>query len=182
MRRVRQMGIPADGDSLALGDTLVTICPWWDGPVAKQAVAAQLARDHLKEKKSWIWVYHAPPAGSPTSWDGRKSYGDVELTEWIELYKPDIVFSGHIHQAPFIQDGSWADRIGPTWIFNTGNQIGPTPAHIIVDTDAREALWFSLAGAQSLHLDQPLLRPFAPLNQLPEWLASKSQDRDRTPA
>jgi len=182
MRQVRQMGIPADGDSLALGDTLITICPWWDGPRAKEAVAAQLARDSAKDKKNWIWVYHAPPAGSPTSWDGKKSWGDIELTEWIGLHKPDIVFCGHIHQAPFIPDGSWADRIGPTWVFNTGRQIGETPAHIIVDTDAREALWFSLAGSESLHLDQPLRRPFAPLDQLPQWLTPKSRDRDPSPA
>jgi predicted MPP superfamily phosphohydrolase len=43
MRRVKMMGIPSDGDSVALDDILVTICPWWDGPSAKQAVEAQLA-------------------------------------------------------------------------------------------------------------------------------------------
>src|ERR1700722_1331889 len=33
MNRVRQMGIPTDGDALTLrDDALVTICPWWDGP------------------------------------------------------------------------------------------------------------------------------------------------------
>jgi len=180
--KARAAGVPTDGDSLWVGDTLITICPWWDGPKAKEAVAAQLASDSAKDKKNWIWVYHAPPAGSPTSWDGKKSWGDIELTEWIGLHKPDIVFCGHIHQAPFIPNGSWADRIGPTWVLNTGRQIGETPAHIIVDTDAREALWFSLAGSESLHLDQPLRRPFAPLDQLPQWLTPKSRDRDPSPA
>src|SRR5271154_5851226 len=30
MNRVRQLGIPTDGDSVMLDSTLVTICPWWD--------------------------------------------------------------------------------------------------------------------------------------------------------
>ncbi len=182
MRRVRQMGIPADGDSVMLGDILVTVCPWWDGPRAKEAVETQLARDSAKEKKTWIWVYHAPPAGSPTSWDGKKFYGDAELMEWIERYRPAIVFSGHIHQAPFIKDGSWTDRIGPTWVFNCGRQIGPVPAHIIVDTDAREAIWFSLAGAETVKLDLPLQRPLAQLHQLPDWLAPKNRGPGPSPA
>jgi Icc-related predicted phosphoesterase len=117
----------------------VTICPWWDGPHARKAVAAQIARDAAKPRTSWVCVYHAPPSGSPTCWDGKKFYGDAELVAWIEAYKPDIVFAGHIHQAPFTQTGSWADRIGSTWVFNCGNQIAPTPTRIIVDTDAREA-------------------------------------------
>jgi Icc-related predicted phosphoesterase len=182
MTRVKQMGIPSDGDSVALGDTLVTVCPWWDGPNAKRGVEALLARDHLKPKKTWIWVYHAPPVGSPTSWDGKKFYGDAELGEWIGRYQPDIVFSGHIHQAPFIKDGSWTDRIGTTWVFNCGNQIGPVPAHIIVDTHAREAEWISLAGAQMVNLDKPLERPLQPLHRLPDWLKPKNPDRGPSPA
>jgi Icc-related predicted phosphoesterase len=182
MRQVRQMGIASDGDSIMLDDILVTICPWWDGPQAKQRVEAQLARDAKKRRKHWIWVYHAPPLGSPTSWDGRKFYGDAELNEWIARHTPDIVFTGHIHQAPFKEGGSWADRIGPTWIFNCGQQIGPTPTHIIVDTEAREALWISLAGAQSARLDLPLHRPLAQLTALPGWLTATSADRGPSPA
>lgn len=32
------------------------------------------------------------------------------------------------------------------------------PTHVIVDTDARAAAWFSLEGAESLQLDLPLSR------------------------
>jgi Icc-related predicted phosphoesterase len=181
MNRVRQLGIATDGDSVMLGDTLVTICPWWDGPNARQAVGEQLARDAVQRAtgtaRSWIWVYHAPPSGSPTSWDGKKFYGDIELDAWIATYQPDMVFAGHIHQAPFRTGGSWADRIGPTWVFNSGRQIGPTPTHVIVDTEAQEAAWFSLAGAETVSLDQPLSRPLATLTELPAWLARKAGPR-----
>ena len=43
MSKVRRLGIAADGESLMLGDTLLTLCPWWDGPSVQEAVARQLA-------------------------------------------------------------------------------------------------------------------------------------------
>ena len=39
---VRELGIACDGDNLTLGDTLFTVCPWWDGPLVKQRIADQL--------------------------------------------------------------------------------------------------------------------------------------------
>jgi Icc-related predicted phosphoesterase len=178
MARVRTLGIPTDGDSLAIGDTLITICPWWDGPNAKEKVAHLLEADAAKPKRAWHWVYHARPEGSPTSWNGRRHYGDADLAHWIERYAPAIVYTGHIHEAPFKAGGSWADRIGDTWIFNSGRQIGPTPTHVIVDTDAHAAAWFSLAGAESVSLDAPLAR--IALDDAPAWLTSPV--RDPTPA
>jgi Icc-related predicted phosphoesterase len=178
MGQVRAQGIATDGDTVAHGGTLVTICPWWDGPHAMQAVQDQIERDAEKPKDKWIWVYHAPPDSSPTSWNGRRFYGDVELSAWIERHKPDIVFTGHIHQAPFQEGGSWADRIGSTWVFNCGQQIGPTPTHVIIDTEAGEAIWRSLGSTESVQLDRPLQRPFKPLLELPSWLPLKLLDPD----
>lgn len=155
MDKVRRLGIPTDGDSLVHGDTLFTICPWWDGPATREAVAAQLARDAQKPKKHWIWVYHSPPEGSPTSRTHARSFGDADLTGWIESFRPDIVLAGHIHQAPFDGAGGWADRMGSTWVFNAGRQIGPVPTNIVIDLARREAVWSSLAGRQSVQLDAP---------------------------
>ena len=182
IERVRRLGIATDGDSLNLDGTLVTICPWWDGPRARDAVQAQIERDAKVAKDGWIWVYHAPPEGSPTSWDGRRSWGDKELKTWIDAYQPDLVLCGHIHEAPFRRDGSWVDRIGDAWVFNSGRQIGEQPAHVAIDTGAREAAWFSLAGAEVVRLDQPLERPVAELQALPAWMSSASPVRDPTPA
>lgn len=172
MSKVRALGIPTDGDSVDLGGALVTVCPWWDGPNARETVAAQLARDAAVPKDTWVWVYHAPPEGSPTSWNGRQSYGDEALLGWINTYKPDFVFAGHIHQAPFCPGGSWADRIGDTWVFNCGQQLGPTPTHIVLDTDAREATWVSMEGGEVISLDRPLERPFPRLRERPPWLGA----------
>ncbi len=42
--------------------------------------------------------------------------------------------------------GSWIDRLGKTWVFNPGKQIGPAPTHIALDLDAMSAEWISLEG------------------------------------
>ena len=36
-------GVPSDGETFLIGDILFTICPWWDGPMAKAGIVAQLA-------------------------------------------------------------------------------------------------------------------------------------------
>ena len=52
---------------------------------------------------------------------------------WIEEFQPDVVLTGHVHESPFKSDGSWMDRIGNTWVFNAGHQIGKVPAFIELD-------------------------------------------------
>lgn len=174
---VRQMGIATDGDALALDGTLFTICPWWDGPIGRARAAEQLARDAARPKSCWIWVYHAPPDRSPTSWYSGRYEGDEDLHHWIRTFAPDFVLSGHIHESPFQKEGSWVDRIGDTWVFNAGRQLGPTPTHVIFDTERRVAFWFSLAGAEVAALDRPLQRPVAELTELPAWLRPLFQSR-----
>lgn len=165
MSRVRQLGVPSDGDRIDLDDTTFTICPWWDGPHARDAVDAQLARDAAQRAKRWVWIYHAPPDASPVSWGGRKHFGDADLLRWIHRYQPDMVLTGHIHQSPFRDGGSWVDRIGETWVFNAGRQIGPVPTHIVLETAEPRAMWFSLAGNEVVPLNEPLTRPVAALLQ-----------------
>jgi Icc-related predicted phosphoesterase len=178
----RNEGVFSDGESFVLDDTLFTICPWWDGPIARAGIGEQLAEASAKRGKRWIWIHHAPPAKSPTSWGGDRHFGDVELREWIDQYRPDIVLCGHVHQSPFIKDGSWVDRIGPTWVFNAGQQLGGLPTHIIIDTEAGEALWFSSAGNQVVRLGEPLEQPVPRLEAIPDWLRGADRPRLQGPA
>jgi Icc-related predicted phosphoesterase len=168
----RNEGVLSDGESLLIGDTLFTICAWWDGPVSQASIATQLAEDAKKRPKRWIWIYHSPPANSPVAWAGQRYYGDDALKKWIGEYQPDIVMSGHVHEAPYVEKGSWVDRLGATWIFNTGHYLGAPPAHVIMDTEAGEALWFSAAGNQVIRFDAELTRPVPRLTALPEWLTA----------
>lgn len=146
----RELGVPTDGDSLVVDDTLVTVCPWWDGPVGRARVEAQLAADHQRHPETWVWVYHWPPDGSPTCWTGQRHYGDADLGGWIAAHRPDVVLTGHVHQPPFKPDGAWADRVGATWVLNPGRQIGPVPAHIEVDLGEGWAAWTSMMGREEL--------------------------------
>lgn len=81
-----------------------------------------------------------------------KSAGDAVLTEWIARFAPDLVLSGHIHNAPFYAEGAWVDRLGETWVFNAGRQIGQEPSHVILDLDAMTARWVSMEGVLSQDL------------------------------
>lgn len=157
--KARRSGVPVDGDALNIGDALFTICPWWDGPIGRERVGELLARDAARRTGRWVWVYHAPPADSPVSWTGSRHFGDAQLVQWIHQYRPDVVLAGHIHQSPFRKGGSWVDRLGDTWVFNAGRQIGPCPTHVIVDLGAQRASWSSMEGVEEVRLDGPLLRP-----------------------
>ena len=171
----RSYGIPCDGNSFFFFDTLFTICPWWDGPTVRSRIEVLLAEDAKKRSKQWFWVHHAPPAGSPTSWDGNSYPGDVELEQWIGQYKPDAVLC--VHQSPLRPGGSWVDRIGSTLVFNPGRQYGRPPTHIILDSAHQTGLWFSEAGNQYVRLDQTPIRA-EDLTELPEWLRVTRRDHD----
>ena len=152
LQETRGQQLHVDGDNVFFGSTLITIFPWWDGDVTKTEVAEQFKLASQLEFGKWIWIYHAPPDNSPTSWAGKRFIGDTALNNWIEQYRPDIVVTGHIHESPFKSDGSWADKIGKTWVFNAGSHIGDIPAHIMLDLEAMNAEWYSLAGSDSRQL------------------------------
>lgn len=144
-----ESGVFVDGTSFGTERDLVTVCPWWDGPLTCEVVGLQLEHDAaLVGDRQWIWVYHAPPDASATSWTGKRHYGDEELVAWIEQHRPALVLSGHVHQSPFASDGNWIDRIGSTMVLNAGRQIGPVPTCIEIDTEAELARWSSLAGVE----------------------------------
>jgi Icc-related predicted phosphoesterase len=167
---IRELGIACDGDNLAIGDTLFSVCPWWDGPSVKQRIVEQLSAAAATRPRRWIWAHHAPPADSPTSWGGKRFFGDVELVQWIAQYQPSMVISGHVHQSPFITNGSWFDRLGESWVFNTGLQPGRPPTHIVLDLDADKAFWLAAGEAQWIDLGAPLQRPALLVEEPPDWL------------
>lgn len=146
LHHVKSPRVFVDGDSVALAGTTFTLCPWWDGPESRAELERQLQRAASPRPARWVWIHHAPPDRSPVSWTGRHFGGDEFLVDWIGRFAPDLVLSGHIHNAPFLEGGSWIDRIGSTWVFNPGRQIGPTPAHLALDLDTLGIEWISLEG------------------------------------
>ena len=152
LHAAREGRVLVDGASIDVDGTRFTICPWWDGPVTKQQVAEQLAQAAVDRPERWIWLYHAPPAGSVLCRDGRREFPDHDLAQWIGQYRPDMVLCGHIHQSPWIDGGSWHDRLGDTLVFNAGKQRGPIPPHITIDTVAGTAEWYGVFEVQSIDL------------------------------
>jgi 3',5'-cyclic AMP phosphodiesterase CpdA len=146
LMRIRGDGLFVDGDEVSVANATVTLCPWWDGPASRAELEQFLTRAAARATGKWIWIHHAPPDSSPVNWTGKRFAGDKYLVEWIRQFGPDLVLSGHIHNAPFFPEGSWIDRIGKTWVFNSGRQIGQCPTSIVFDLDAMTAEWFSLEG------------------------------------
>jgi hypothetical protein len=89
-----------------------------------------------------------------------------------------MVISGHVHHSPFIPDGSWFDRLGDTWVFNTGLQPGRPPVYIVLDIDDGRAFWLSAGSEQCIDLNAPLQRPAQPVTDPPAWLRSLGQIAD----
>jgi Icc-related predicted phosphoesterase len=149
----RGAGVVVDGDSTVLDGWLITSCAWWEGPETLRRLEESLRRAAEQRQGPWIWAYHGPPAG-PLAWTGSKDFGDPELPRLIEQHRPDIVLCGHIHQAPFVDGGGWAEQRGSTWVFNSGYQRGQVPCHVFLDLDRGTAHWWSVdgSGEQSLEV------------------------------
>jgi len=147
LQAARGHRLHVDGEGLELGDVRITICPWWDGEVSRAELERFLELEAARVRGRWLWIHHAPPEGARTSWSKRQCVGDPFLRTWIERFKPDMVLSGHVHNSPFYDEGSWIDRLGSTWVFNPGRQIGSQPSSIVLDLDAMTAEWNSLTGS-----------------------------------
>lgn len=153
LQRVRATGLVVDGGTVELGGVKMSVCPWWDGPASQEAMKKFLRAEQAGSAKTRLWVHHAPPHGVGVSWTGKEDAGDASLVEMIHELRPDFVFSGHIHNSPFRAGGAWASRLGGTWVFNAGRQLGSPPAYIELDLEKRSARWVSQAGAEEIQLD-----------------------------
>ncbi len=150
LRRATAPTLHTDGSSLDVDGIRFTVVPWWDGPLTQAAVNRQLAEAAQDRPQRWVWVYHAPPAGTRLCFDGRRSFPDAELTAWVERYRPDLVLCGHIHQAPWVEGGGWHDRLGSTMVLNPGKQVGKEPPHVWIDLDDGVATWLGLGERDSV--------------------------------
>lgn len=156
LTRLRMENVTVDYQSIEIGGVLVSVFPWWDGEVTQREMRAFLESERARARRPWLWVYHAPPLNSPVAWTGSKDAGDAVLRELIEAHQPDYVVSGHIHNSPFFPDGSWVDRLGSTWVFNPGHQMGALPPSIVIDLGTQIANWTSSYGEGSVNLASDL--------------------------
>ncbi len=148
-----------DGAGIEQDGLFLSVLPWWDGPLKRQEIEDQLkTQSKQAEGKPWIWIYHPPPCDTQVSWDGRADHGDTFLKEWILQYRPWLILGGHIHNAPFVRNGSWIDQMEDTFLFNSGRQIGGVPTFTLIDTEAENAKWISIENAEQADLRGTLQR------------------------
>lgn len=124
--------------------------PWWESEADKTRAEAWLAsQERPGDVRPVFWVHHAPPRGSRTSWNGRRDLGDTTLLEWIGRWHPNLVLSGHIHNAPYYRpEGSWIDRVGETVVVNGGRQTGGVPATIEIRVEDGRLTWCGMEGCE----------------------------------
>ena len=130
-----------DGSTVSMAGVVVTLWPWAAGFAGGDAQAPRWRHEHLFS--NWIWVHHAPPAGTRTSRCPHEGplAGNARLLERIRRHRPALVLSGHLHDAPFRAAGGWWDEIGETVILNPGHDHGALPAHVVIDFAAGELAW-----------------------------------------
>lgn len=158
LAKATDAGVVVDNGSLVVGDAQIDVHPWWDGPIGRERLESRLedlaeARGAPDAPRRWIWVYHWPPPDVPVSWVGTKSYGDADLAGWIDRFRPDLVLTGHVHQSPWVDGGSWVGARGSTWIVNAGHETGPEPSHSVIDLDTWTASWWSYDRTEEQSLD-----------------------------
>lgn len=141
LQELRDAGIEVDGDTVEVEDVTISICPWTLHPGQQEQALASLRAAGAQRKGTWIWVHHSPPDQTPISWTGKVHFGDQVLKAWIEELQPDLVFCGHVHQAPFHSGGSWQVLLGRTAAFNAGYEMSSTPPHLWVDLNTRTVEW-----------------------------------------
>ena len=147
-------GLVTDGRSSILetpqGAVVVTTIPysyWLRGNEVADELWRAGQRLRISSRSPWIVLHHEPPADTAVG----GPMGDPELFYKVREYCPDFVVSGHLHAQPY--KGSFADKIGRTWCFNSGCPE-PTvalkskiPNYIALDLSARTATWHAIANA-----------------------------------
>ena len=123
------------------GKIIVTTIPFYPGPQGPKICNQLWDRGGELKKSSglpWIVLNHEPPA--ETAIGGH--WGDTSLYWKIQDSPPDFIACGHMHAQPYM--GDFADRLGPTWCFNTGapeTEHQRIPNHLLVETDKGTATW-----------------------------------------
>lgn len=140
-------GLVVDGGRYEDDGVRILSFPWWETVAERERVGAWLESQHRPEdRRPVLWVHHAPPRGARTSWNGKRDLGDDTVLAWIETYRPTLVLSGHVHNAPYYAEGSWIDRIGDTVVINGGQRIGAIPATIEVELESGALTWSGMEG------------------------------------
>jgi len=108
------------GTSFSIKETGIFGCGGTDigaNPLTNQEFFKTLKKAHekIKNKEKKIMITHMHPSKSKAEFSGFK--GSEGIRKSILTFKPDIIFSGHIHEAEGIEE-----KIGKTKVINIGRK------------------------------------------------------------
>lgn len=147
--------LTVDCESYETEEVRLLSLPWWETEEERLVAEVRLKAWHNPDDtRRTIWVHHAPAKGTKTSWNGKADHGDENLVNWIEQYQPDLVLSGHVHNAPYYPGGSWIDHMGKTVLINGGRQTGDVPATVEIVIEEGKLLWCGMEGCEESSLEK----------------------------
>ena len=174
---VRELGIACDGDSLTIGNTLFTVCPWWDGPLVKQRIVEQL-RDAAATVRA-VDLGASRAAGEFTDQLGRQALlrrcRAGAMDHAVSAVDGDL---GPCASVPLHHRRLVVRPARPDLGFQRGPAAGRPPTHIVLDLDENKAFWLAAGEAQWIDLGAPLKRPASTIEEPPDWLTSLGRIAD----
>ena len=139
--------------SVDIGDTRFTVCPWWDGPVTRDEVGAPAGRGRGGPAGA-VGLALPRASGRHAAVPRRAAHLPRPRPRRLDRRAPapTSCCAATSTRRPWADGGSWHARLGRTWVFNAGKQIGKVPPHITLDTDAGTADWFGVFESETLSL------------------------------
>ncbi len=109
-RHLQGYSVKRDGIGIFGAGYDSSIGPFW---VEDEDIFKALKKGHerIKETKKKIMVTHTPPRGSVSEFTGIK--GSKAVAKAIKEFKPDLLITGHIHEA-----GGLQEKIGNTKVIH----------------------------------------------------------------
>ena len=123
-----------DGQTICFkGKCILTSCEFAIEDISHQRAIRELMKQGRELKKvkklPWIVIHHEPPAGiNLAKADRMADMGNSFLSENLREFQPDIVLSGHVHNAPFLH-GTCCEQYAKSHCFNVGHQSDSAKPH-----------------------------------------------------
>ncbi len=114
----------------------------WEKPeseIYQDLISLDQSADPLKT----VYVIHTPPAfcALDTSYNNQH-FGSQGVRQWLENSPKHLVLSGHIHEAPFINDQVWQQKINGTLCMQPGGWHDENLCAVIFDiTKPEQSEW-----------------------------------------
>lgn len=93
----------------------------WEKPEAEIARDLEELEREAGDPSRTIFVVHTPPSETQLdmTW-GRRHFGSEGVRQWLKQSRKHLVLSGHVHEAPFINEGTWREEVEGTLCMQPG--------------------------------------------------------------